>query len=433
MRTILPDLLGEVARRVEMKPRPSVRQFVVQHLYEDTLRLLLTSHRFFPIDVVIGVSYSGKEHVVESLRRQGIRVLTPRFDELEETIRAELGASLDRCRRQDRQLLLHEVGGYTITCFHKFFRSYRACVRGSVEITKQGVWAARRIEDLCLPQVNCAETRLKEVEGDHVGEAVGHALDTILRELGLSTAGRLALVNGYGWVGRGVCRSLQARRMVVAAHDVDAIKKVAIKLDGLLLLDEIDSLANVGVVVGASGSRSIGPVLLDRLADGTILVSASSKDHEIDLGYLRAAATAVEPIHPHVEAMHLPDRVLYLVNGGFPVNFVGPSVQDEIVELLFAEALILLDQIAAEDLAPGIYPLSPRLEEIPAQVWLELRGRSRRNSSQRHPHPRAKVPTINGSSASRIRTPRRLKNLETPKGDTGIGRQERKTRSSEYG
>ena len=83
-------------------------------------------------------------------------------------------------------------------------------MRAAVEITKQGVWAARRLPDLAIPQLNCAETRLKELEGPLVGDAVVHALDLILRDVGYALWGRTALVLGHGWVGRGVCQSLRA-------------------------------------------------------------------------------------------------------------------------------------------------------------------------------------------------------------------------------
>jgi adenosylhomocysteinase len=373
MNNFHPDFLGEVARRVGMTPRSHYRQFVVQHLYEDTLRLLLTSHRFFPIDVVISIGYSGKKEVVEKLKEAGIRVLTPTFQELEETIRAELHSSLERCRQENAKLMIHEVGGYAITSFHKYYREYQDYICGSVEITKQGVWAAQRIENLLIPQLNCAETRLKEIEADFVGDAVVLSLDVILRELGYALAGRTALVTGYGWIGRGVCRGLSAKRMTVAAYDVDVIKKVALKLDGYLLLDELKSLDQVSVLVGASGVRSIGPDLIDRLADRTVLVSASSKNVEIDVDYLHTQAKSIEMVHPYVQAYHLPDKVLYLVNEGYPVNFIGSSVQDEIVEFLFAEALILMEQLVTQDFPPGTYPLEPKLEEIAAQVWLDLR------------------------------------------------------------
>lgn len=373
MSGIRPDFLGEVARRAGMALRPGYRQFVVQHLYDDTLRLLTTSHRYVPLDVVIGIGYSGKPHVAEALRRAGIRVLTPSYPDLAETIRVELASSLARCRAEGSRLLLHEVGGVALTLLHQHFRADTGLVRAAVEITKQGVWAARRIPDLAVPQLNCAETRLKELEGPLVGDAVVHALDSILRDVGYALWGRTALVLGHGWVGRGVCQSLRAEHMSVIAHDTDVLRKVALKLEGYQLLDEVSSLERVSLVIGAAGARTIDEALLRRLPDGCILASASSKDVEIDVTHLRERARRVERPHPHLEAFDLDGRTLYLVNEGYPVNFTGSSVPDEIVEMLFAEALLLLDQACTHELAPGTYPLAPELEVLPAQVWLDLR------------------------------------------------------------
>lgn len=373
MAELHPDFLGEVARRAGLTPHVGYRQLVVQHLYPDTLRLLLTSHRYVPIDVVIGIGYSGRPEVVAALRDAGIRVLTPPFDEIDAVVRRELGDSLARARRDGVKLILHEVGGYAITSLHRDHLSEVAHVRGAVEITKQGVWAARRLPELRIPQLNCAETRLKELEGPMVGEAVVHSIDHILRDLGRALAGRTAVVLGYGWVGRGVCRSLRAANAIVAAHDTDVIRRVAAKLEGFSLLDELGSLRNVSLVVGAAGARSIGPELLDRLPDGVFLASGSSKDIEIDVAHLRAAASRIEPVHAHVEAFQLPGRTVYLMNRGYPVNFTGASVPDEVVEFLLAEALLLLDRVIREPHPPGTFPLPPELEEIPAQVWLDLR------------------------------------------------------------
>ena len=68
-----PDFLGEMCRRLALKAYPDTRQFVVQHLFPDTVRLLQRLHRFIPIDTVIGISYSGNAHAIETLRALGIR------------------------------------------------------------------------------------------------------------------------------------------------------------------------------------------------------------------------------------------------------------------------------------------------------------------------------------------------------------------------
>jgi adenosylhomocysteinase len=370
---LLPDFLGEVARRASLRRHEGVRQFVVQHLYPDTLRLLLASHRYVPISTVIGIGYSGNPEVAATLRREGIRVELPSRLEMEAVIRRELGRCLIEAQRDGVQLILHEVGGTAFRILHDEYAALIDQVRGAVEITKQGVWEARKLSRLLVPQWNCAETRLKQLEGPFVGEAVVVAIDNILRECGFCLAGREALVLGYGWVGRGICDGLRKRGMTVKVSDSDALQQVALTLDGFPLCGP--NLSALRLVVGATGVRSIDAEVLQRLPHRTMIASGSSKCVEIDVDWLEAHSVAREKVHRHLEAFTLHDgRILYLFHDGYPVNFTGSSVQDEIVEFLFAEALLLLDLAASQtDVAPGIYPLPPEREQLPAKVWLELR------------------------------------------------------------
>jgi adenosylhomocysteinase len=369
-----PDFLGETARRVQLGRYPRVRQFVVQHLYPDTLRLLALLHQHLPIDVVIGISYSGDPQVVRDLETLGLRVLTPSYEALQATIDEELGRSLAGCRARGDELVLHEVGGYAIDSLHRRHGDCCDLVVGALEITKQGVWVAERLPELRIPQLNCAQTRLKEIEGRMVGESVVTALDVILRELGYAVTGRRALVTGYGWVGRGVAVGLKSRGMQVSCFDSDVIKRVEATVDGFEVPRDPSEALAPAMVVGATGSRSIGKQLIDKLPDRCCLVSGSSKDHEIDLPYLDTIARAREHVHPHVEALLTDDgRTLYLVNGGYPVNFTGSSVPDEIVEFLFAELMMLIPELLERRPAPGIYPLRREQEAIAAQIWLDLR------------------------------------------------------------
>ncbi|MBX2885573.1 MAG: hypothetical protein KTR32_36800 [Granulosicoccus sp.] len=373
-----PDFLGETAARIKLQSYPSVRQFVVQHLYPDTLRLLLLLHQYVPVHCVIGIGYSGKVEVMNALTGAGIRVLTPDYDELEHCVRSELGLTLKACREQDFSLLIHEVGGYAIKCLHADFPEDIDIVRGAMEVTKQGVWVAEQLPDLKIPQVNCAQTRLKQVEGKMVGEAVVTALDVILREIGFSTVGREALVLGYGWVGKGTAVSLRNRGLQVSVLDTDIIQCVDATVDGFSVPRTADYThaqhPRWAIVVGTSGQQSINAKLIATLPDRCFLVSGSSKDHEIDLRYLQDISVSTSPVHPYVEAIITQDgRTLFLVNSGFPVNFTGASVPDEIVEFLFAELIMLVPWLLDNTLTPGIYPLPEEQEKIAAEVWLDLR------------------------------------------------------------
>ena len=369
-----PDFLGETARRIGLAPYPDARQFVVQHLYPDTLRLLLLLHEYVPIDCVVGIGYSGSREVVDALLARGIEVLTPPQDELERTVSERLGRTLARCAERGERLVIHEVGGYAIRALHERHAERLGCVVGAIEVTKQGVWAAESLPRLAVPQLNCAQTRLKEIEGGQVGEAVVAALDTILRELGYALVGREALVTGYGWVGRGTARSLRRRGARVAVGEIDPIKRVEATVEGFGL-HRPGAPARPAIVVGATGRTSVTAALLDALPDRCFVASGASKDHEIDLAHLgRAARGAPEAVHRHVDAWTLRDgRRLYLVNRGYPVNFTGPSVPDEIVEFLFAELVMLVPELLDRTPPPGIHPLDEALERVAAEIWLELR------------------------------------------------------------
>ena len=371
-----PDFLGETARRIGLGRYERVRQLVVQHLYPDTLRLLLLLHEHVPIARVIGICYSGDARSVEALRARGIEVILPEpGEDFDALVAGALGEALDACERDGSRLVLHEVGGYAIRALHECFAARADTVVGAIEVTKQGVWVAESLPELLVPQLNCAQTRLKEIEGGQVGEAVVCALDAILREIGFSTVGREALVAGYGWVGRGVAESLRRRGMRVSVADPDPVKCVAATVEGHGLRRAGQGPGRPAIVVGASGRTSVTAETLDALPDRCFVVSGASKDHEIDLAHLRRiAAGAPVAVHRHVEAWHLVDgRTLYLVNRGYPVNFTGASVPDEIVEFLFAELVVLVQELLERTPAPGIHPLAPALEATAAEIWLDLR------------------------------------------------------------
>lgn len=369
-----PDFLGEMCRRLKLQAYPDTRQFVVQHLFPDTVRLLRLLHQYVPIDTVIGISYSGNAQAVDELRALGIRVLTPVYSDLVSCVEQELASSINRCKRDKLRLIIHEVGGIAIKALHEPEYTGGDTVVGALEITKQGVWVAEQLAQLKIPQINVAQTRLKEIEGKQVGEAVVSALDGILRDLGYATVGRDALLIGYGWVGKGVAQSLKNRGLGVSVRDVNMVSVVEATVDGHHPAFGDRLTRAPAIVIGATGRQSINKELLALLPDRCFLVSGSSKDHEIDLLHLENETAESTSLHEHVRQCTLHDgRRLYLVNEGYPVNFTGASVPDEIVEFLFAELIMLIPRLLDGPVAPGIHTLPVVDEELPARIWLEMR------------------------------------------------------------
>jgi len=198
-------------------------------------------------------------------------------------------------------------------------------------------------------------------------------------------SGRAALVIGYGWVGKGVAASLKSRGAQVAVYDTDPVKRVNAAVDGFNIRinpqsNKVEELCNLDFLIGASGNLSIEKSLIDALPDKCFIASGSSKNHEIDLEYLSKISSLPRQVHKHVEAYTWAsnekqghEKTCYLMNKGYPVNFTSSSVPDEIVEFLFSEFIILMKELLENTPPPGQYPLDPELEEIAANVWLDLR------------------------------------------------------------
>jgi S-adenosylhomocysteine hydrolase len=250
-----------------------------------------------------------------------------------------------------------------------------------VEITKQGVWRARDLP-LAFPVLHCADSELKRLEAQRCGETVARCLDGAARSLGLSLAGREALVIGAGWIGAGVARGLARLDMSPRLVDRDPLKVMEARLNGLPADLVPRGAGRAALVVGATGGPSIGPDLMASLPDGAIVASASSRQIEIDVAWLRERPSV--PVAEGVEAFAMADgRRLMLVNDGFPANFLpgSGSVADEIVETILGELIVLMRELTLRDFPPGVHRIAPEQEALCAALWLEMRDESLRGGA----------------------------------------------------
>lgn len=370
--SLKPDILEHTAKLIDLSTNTPARQFVVQHIYPDTVCLLKILHRTIPIHTLIAISYSGNNHCINELEQLGIKVISPEYTDLADVVASELQTCVEYCHQNGDKLVIHEVGGYAISAAHKPTFQHIDTIIAALEITKQGVWEAERIPHLRFPQFNIAQTKIKAIEGNLVGDAVVSAIDNIMKEIGLSLSGRQTAVTGYGWIGKGTAHSLRKRNSLVGIAESNSLLRLEASLEGFSIND---LFSKASLIVGCTGRCSIDHNIISQLPDGCVMASGASKNHEIDLNALSPNHAEVSRLHDHITAHPQADgRTLYLLNDGYPVNFTGPSVADEIVELLFAELLVLVPKIFNNSYKPGIYTLSDDEEMVIADNWLQLRG-----------------------------------------------------------
>ncbi|MEL7171472.1 MAG: S-adenosylhomocysteine hydrolase [Pseudomonadota bacterium] len=383
------SLLERIVDHLGFNPDERHRWIIVAHLFDDTRRMLDALERVIEFDAVFGVPYSSNRPGVREAwtERYGDLVHIPAdLPAMEAELVAQLGRSLAACRAQGQKLIVQEVGGFVVPLLHKYFRDDLHLVAGVVEITKQGVWRAQEL-DLRIPVLHCADSELKRLEAQRCGETIVRCVDGIARELGISLAGRVATVVGAGWIGTGVARALRRIDALPAVVDLDPLKLAEARLDGFSASRHGDKLEESALVIGATGARSLPAEMLERLPHGAIVASASSRQHEIDVEFLKSHPS--DRVGKAVEAFHLygddvrPPRSLLLVNDGFPANFIpgSGSVPDEIVETILAELIVLMHGLTERPYAPGIHRISRDEERVCAELWLQLRDGSEASQS----------------------------------------------------
>ena len=369
----------------------------LQHLFGSTASLLntLAGSSLQPGDVhVLGKPYSANPRVVEYLRNElgywvhPDTVFQPNNYPNDELMDERISHMLDRIqmhwrsrRTSSRQrYVLIDDGGRAIRLLHtpqyQDIRSLFTCV----EQTRCGI---RTIEDLNLqvPVVNVAESWVKlEHESPLIAESVNEQLSRqieILRRSGMEIGKHVSVV-GYGAIGAAVSREMARTGFDVAVHDDNARRRIDARNDGYTLLETKGAVWDRGgIVIGCTGLPVLDQAEHGQIANGTLLISASSADVEFrawqirplgrNLGIPASGSDCHRPDHPCFSLYEVEQegRCFHLLNGGFPVNFNGgvDTIAPEKIQL--TRSLLYLGAVQASRTGkPGLHDLDQDHQEL---------------------------------------------------------------------
>lgn len=375
------------------------------------------------MDSVFGVPFSqNTADVLEKFQtelRPGTKVFVqPDVDIFKSMLYEQLTYSLLDCQRKNQKLVLVDCEGYLLDASHKVFDLHsnthpnlNAHVKGIVEITKQGVWRAANLQaqnKLAVPYLHCSMSELKRIECLRCGETIVKCIDSMFRQhLGLSVAGRHAVVFGAGWIGMSAACALKRLDMIVTIVDIDPVKVFEARMNGFEATSEVTQLIQqkqlqrYDLVLGSTGTTSITEEVLVHLRNGAVVASASSRRLEIDTAFLENSTRAlpVQSAYPsaaNIRAHHFYDReihgigddrrkYIYLLNNGFPINFMpgSQSVPDEIIQPVLGQIVTLMKALVDSENKDGIngsyhpgkiYGINRHQEKQCAQLWMQLRG-----------------------------------------------------------
>jgi adenosylhomocysteinase len=253
-------------------------------------------------------------------------------------------------------------------------------IRGGTEETTTGVIRLRALKKdgkLLYPIIAVNESYTKYLFDNRYGTGQS-TWDGILRATNLLIAGKIVVVAGYGWVGRGIAiraRGLGARRVIVV--EVDPIRALEAVFDGFEVMP-MDEAAKIGdVFITATGNiRVINLGHIFKMKDGAVLANAGHFNVEIDVAGLERVAVAKKTIRPNLEEYVLPNgKRVYLIGEGRLVNLVAAEGHpSEVMDLSFANQALAVEYLVKNKLPIDVYKLPDEIDREVARLKLKTMG-----------------------------------------------------------
>ena len=272
-------------------------------------------------------------------------------------------------------------GADLVSMLHSEREELLAGVIGGCEETTTGVirlraMAAERALRYPIIAVNDAAT--KHMFDNRYGTGQS-ALDGIIRATNVLLAGKVVVVAGYGWCGRGVASRARGLGAQVIVTEVAPLRALEAVMDGFRVATMLEAAAEGDVFVTTTGDIHVidGPHL-ERMRSGAILANAGHFNHEVNLEALEGMTEERREARPYVTAHRTTDgRELLLLAEGRLVNLSAAEGHPaSVMDMSFANQALAIEHLALAEprLAAGVWDVPGEIDEAVAALKLAAMG-----------------------------------------------------------
>ncbi|MEX2484405.1 MAG: adenosylhomocysteinase [Brumimicrobium sp.] len=266
--------------------------------------------------------FSTQDHAAAAIAAAGIPVFAwkgmneEEFDWcIEQTLHAFEGG-------KPLNMILDDGGDLTNMVFDRYPELTKE-IKGLSEETTTGVhrlYERMKNGTLVMPAINVNDSVTKSKFDNKYGckeslvDAIRRATDTMM-------AGKVAVVCGYGDVGKGSAASLRGAGARVIVTEIDPICALQAAMDGFEV-KKLDTVVDrVDIVVTTTGNKDIVVGKhFDKMKDKTIVCNIGHFDNEIDVAWLNNNSQKKTEIKPQVDLYELGGKEIILLAEGRLVN-----------------------------------------------------------------------------------------------------------------
>jgi adenosylhomocysteinase len=195
-------------------------------------------------------------------------------------------------------------------------------IKGLSEETTTGVhrlYERMRKGTLPMPAINVNDSVTKSKFDNKYG-CKESLVDAIRRATDVMMAGKVAVVAGYGDVGKGSAASLRGAGARVIVTEIDPICALQAAMDGFEVKKMLDAVSEADIVVTATGNKDIiREEHFKGMKDKAIVCNIGHFDNEIDVAFLKKNAEHIN-IKPQVDMFKLNGKDIILLAEGRLVN-----------------------------------------------------------------------------------------------------------------
>jgi adenosylhomocysteinase len=298
--------------------------------------------------------------------------------ELEEGDTSFINSESESEEEQVIKNLLKRINGEDPLKWTNFMKDWK----GVSEETTTGVhrlYQMAEAEKLRIPAINVNDSVTKS-KFDNLYGCRESLVDGIKRATDVMIAGKVAVVCGYGDVGKGCAQTLRGFGAQVVVTEIDPICALQAAMEGYRVLPVEDTLGWADIYVTTTGNKDI--IRLDHMLemkDQAIVCNIGHFDNEIQVAKLNDhEGVSRETIKPQVDRYNLPNgNQIFMLAEGRLVNLGCATGHPSFVmsNSFTNQTLAQIDLWKNKEVyAPGVYVLPKQLDEEVARLHLEKIG-----------------------------------------------------------
>jgi adenosylhomocysteinase len=321
--------------------------------------------------------FSTQDHAAAAIAKAGIPVFAWKGETEEEYVWC-VEQTINGPKGWHPNLILDDGGDLT-QIMHEKYPELLKQAKGVSEETTTGVhrlYEMHKAGKLKVPAININDSVTKS-KFDNLYGCRESLVDGIKRATDVMIAGKIAVVCGYGDVGKGCAQSLRALGATVWITEIDPICALQAAMEGyrVVTMDDAASMANI-FITATGNMRVITHDHMLKMQDQAIVCNIGHFDSEIDIASIRKYEW--ENIKPQVDHVIFPNgnRIIVLAEGrlvnlgcatGHPSFVMSSSFTNQVL------AQIELWQ-HNEKYPIGVYVLPKHLDEMVARLHLKKLG-----------------------------------------------------------